>query len=248
MRRTRGYIEGELTSGTELVLPEDLAQHLTRVLRMRVGDSFSVFNGLGCEFAARLLSLDRKRTLAQIGEPLPATPESPLRLQLAQAVCRGEKMDLVLQKATELGVHSIQPLITERTEVRLDAEREARRLTHWRQVVISACEQSGRATVPQISALQSLPDWLSQRASSVAEGNAGLALALDPEGSATLAAVPKSEAMTIAIGPEGGFAANESQLMHRHHFLSLRLGPRTLRTETAGLAAIAALQTLHGDF
>lgn len=244
MRTTRGYIDQTLAVDQDVVLTDELASHLTRVLRLRSGDALQLYNGDGREFRAVLTSLERKRTVARVEAEVTPLPESPLRLTLAQGLCRGEKMDLVLQKATELGVHAIQPLTTERTEVRLDAEREARRMGHWQQVLASASEQCGRATLPTLSAPQSLPTWLAQRKAAAGDG---LALMLDPEGDVQLRDLAAPTAAVLAVGPEGGFSDNERALMQRMGFRTLRLGPRILRTETAGLAAVAVLQSHWGD-
>ena len=248
MRMTRGFVDIELVTGQEVALTEELANHLTRVLRLRSGDSVQLFNGDGREYRATLTSLERKRTLARIEGEVSPLSESPLRLTLAQGLCRGEKMDLVLQKATELGVHAIQPLATERTEVRLDAEREARRVAHWRQVIASACEQSGRAILSTLAAPLSLPNWLVQLgAAAPAVNPQSMRLMLDPEGDASLRDLTAACEAILAVGPEGGFSDNEATLLQRMGFVRLRLGPRVLRTETAGLAAIAALQSHWGD-
>ena len=249
MRTIRGFVDAELGVDQELQLGDELANHLTRVLRLRVGDSLNLFNGSGKEFRAQLQSVERKRTLVRVEAELPGMSESPLRLTLAQGLCRGEKMDLVLQKATELGVQAVQPLITERTEVKLDAEREARRMGHWRQVLISACEQSGRARLPGLEAPIALPGWLAadRSAAETAEKNSTIRLMLDPEGEHSLRELPAFSAATLAVGPEGGFSEHERSLLQRAGFITLRLGPRVLRTETAGLAAIAALQSHWGD-
>ena len=245
MRLIRGFVDIELAVGKEVALSEELASHLTRVLRLRSGDSVHLFNGDGHEYSAVLTSLERKRTLARIEAQVTPIAESSLHLTLAQGLCRGEKMDLVLQKATELGVAAIQPLITERTEVRLDAERESRRLLHWRSVLASACEQSGRATLPHLSAPAALVHWLAQRSQSATP--APLALLLDPEGGVSLRDLPSVERVLLAVGPEGGFSEAERSLMQRLGFVALRFGPRIMRTETAGLAALAALQSHWGD-
>lgn len=243
MRIPRGYHDGELATGTEVVLDEALAGHLTRVLRARSGDPVQLFDGRGREVRAVLVALDRRRTTARVEALLPALPESPLRLTLAQGVCRGEKMDLVLQKATELGVHALLPLQTLRTEVRLDAEREARRMQHWREVILSACAQCGRATAPGLHPPQALPQWLAALAGAAGKEK----LVLDPQGAMRLGDLAPASTITLAVGPEGGFDEDELALMRRAGFRGLRLGPRVLRTETAGLAAIAALQARFGD-
>lgn len=245
MRIPRGYHDGELAPGAEVVLDDTLASHLTRVLRLRAGDAVQLFDGRGHEVRAVLAVLERKRTTARVEGEIAPVAESPLRLTLAQGICRGEKMDLVLQKATELGAHAILPLMTERTEVRLDAEREAKRMAHWRQVIASACEQCGRATLPQLAAPLGLPQWLA----ALRDGDdpADMKLILDPGGATDLRSLAPGGSLTLAVGPEGGFSEAEVALMQRAGFLGLRLGPRILRTETAGLAAIAALQARFGD-
>lgn len=243
MRIPRGFHDGELAVGQELVLDEALANHLTRVLRLRAGDPLQLFDGRGREVRAVLVVLDKRRTTVRVEGTVAALPESPLRLTLAQGICRGEKMDLVLQKASELGVQALQPLLTLRTEVRLDAEREARRMAHWRQVMVAACEQCGRATLPELRAPLALPQWLA----SLTGGDDGLRLVLDPGGVARLADLPPEASMLLAVGPEGGFDTDEVELMQRAGFRGLKLGPRVLRTETAGLAAVAALQARYGD-
>ncbi|MCB1598878.1 MAG: 16S rRNA (uracil(1498)-N(3))-methyltransferase [Xanthomonadales bacterium] len=249
MRTIRGYIDAELTADQELALSEDLSNHITRVLRLRVGDRLQLFDGRGREFAAELIAAERKRAQVRVGTELAALADSPLQLTLAQGLCRGEKMDLVLQKATELGVQRVQPLQTERTEVKLDAEREARRMAHWRQVLISACEQSGRARVPELAAPMALPSWLAELLADATAADAGsVRLMLDPEGDVVLRDLPQATRALLAVGPEGGFSEHEGDMLQRAGFTRLRLGPRVLRTETAGLAAIAALQSHWGDF
>ncbi|GMU43501.1 MAG: 16S rRNA (uracil(1498)-N(3))-methyltransferase [Xanthomonadales bacterium PRO6] len=242
MRVPRGYHDGELAVGTEVVLGEALASHLTRVLRLRSGDGVRLFDGRGLEVRAVLAAPEKRRMSACIEAVIEALPESPLRLTLAQGICRGEKMDLVLQKATELGVQAIQPLLTLRTEVRLDAERASRRMAHWREVVVAACAQCGRATLPQLHAPMALPHWLA-----TLEGDRSPRLLLDPQGTMRLSDLAAASAMLLAVGPEGGFDEDEAMRMQGCGFAGLRLGPRVLRTETAGLAAIAALQARCGD-
>ncbi len=244
MRVIRGFVDAELCLEREITLGAELANHLTRVLRLRSGDAVHLFNGDGREFSAVLTSLERKRTLARIESEITPIAESSLHLTLAQGLCRGEKMDLVLQKATELGIAALQPLITERTEVRLDAERESRRMLHWRSVLASACEQSGRATLPSLAAPIAFANWMAQN-SQLADPP--LALLLDPEGDVSLRDLPRSNQIVLAVGPEGGFSEAERTLMLRLGFVGMRFGPRIMRTETAGLAALAALQSHWGD-
>jgi 16S rRNA (uracil1498-N3)-methyltransferase len=170
--------------------------------------------------------------------------ESPLQLTLAQGVARGEKMDLIVQKATELGVVRIVPLLTERSEVKLDAARAEKRLAHWRAVAASACEQSGRARLPEIAPTQPLASWLA----GLAGDHSSLRLALLPEAARSSRDLRFAAAgVLLVVGPEGGLGERDIEALTTAGFDGLRLGPRILRTETAGLAALAALQALHGD-
>lgn len=242
MRLTRCFIDAELKTGARIVLPESAATHLTRVLRLREGDTCVLFNGDGHDHAATLVVVGKREVVAEVSAATAIANESPLRIVLLQGVARGEKMDLILQKATELGVAAIVPVNSERSEVRLDAERAEKRVAHWRSVVVSACEQSGRATVPTVAA----PVALADAARAV---DAALKLTLDPEGEHRLASMqaPSSPSVAIAIGPEGGWSPRDREILRAAGFNGLRLGPRVLRTETAGLAAIAALQARFGD-
>ncbi|WP_017910454.1 16S rRNA (uracil(1498)-N(3))-methyltransferase [Xanthomonas sp. SHU 199] len=242
MRLTRCHVELPLHAGAELSLPEDVANHLLRVLRLREGDPCVLFNGDGCDYPAELLQAGKRNASVRIGAAQPVDNESPLAITLLQGVARGEKMDLILQKATELGVAAIVPVWAERTEVKLDAARVDKRVAHWRSVVISACEQSGRARVPQLSAPLALAD------AARAAANSPCRLILDPQGEHRLRSLTiGGAAATIAIGPEGGWSPRDRATLEAAGFVGLRLGPRILRTETAGLAAIAALQAHHGD-
>ncbi|WOS42070.1 16S rRNA (uracil(1498)-N(3))-methyltransferase [Xanthomonas rydalmerensis] len=242
MRLTRCHVDLPLHAGAELSLPEDVANHLLRVLRLREGDPCVLFNGDGCDYDAELLQAGKRNASVRIGAARPADNESPLAITLLQGVARGEKMDLILQKATELGVAAIVPVWAERTEVKLDAARVDKRVAHWRSVVISACEQSGRARVPQLSPPLALADAARAAADSPCR------LILDPQGEHRLRSLDiGGDAATIAIGPEGGWSPRDRTTLETAGFVGLRLGPRILRTETAGLAAIAALQAHHGD-
>jgi 16S rRNA (uracil1498-N3)-methyltransferase len=240
MRMNRVWIEAPLNIDAALTLSESATTHLVRVLRLGVGDSFLVFNGDGHDYEARLLALGKRGAQAQIIGRRAVASESPLRITLAQAMARGEKMDWLLQKATELGVSRIVPLITERTEVKLDSEREEKRVRHWQAVIAAACEQCGRAILPGLSQPIGLPDWLA------AQSQAGWFL--HPEAGVGLSDVRFSTAdLSVVVGPEGGFGERDLAALGAAGFTGLRLGPRVLRTETAGLAAIAALQARLGD-
>ncbi|MFN7183806.1 MAG: 16S rRNA (uracil(1498)-N(3))-methyltransferase [Thermomonas haemolytica] len=241
MRLTRCYVDAPLAPGAEVLLPEEVANHLLRVLRLSPGDACVLFNGDGHDYEARLLAADKQQARAQVLTARAVATESPLRITLLQGIARGEKMDFILQKATELGVARVLPVESERSEVKLAGARADKRLAHWRQVVIAACEQSGRARVPEV-----LPPQPLTSAAALREGQGFL---LDPQADMTLAALRDTGllACTLAIGPEGGWSPRDRQVLAAAGFTGLRLGPRVLRTETAGLAAIAALQALAGD-
>lgn len=243
MRLTRVHVQAPLAVGARLALPEAAAGHLLRVLRLAPGDACVLFNGDGHDYAARILTAGRRDADVEITAAQRVDNESPLRITLLQALARGEKMDWILQKATELGVAAIVPASSERSEVRLDAERADKRLAHWRSVVISACEQSGRACVPGVAAAQTLP----RAVAALPPGTQRYLL--DPEAttSASALALTAATECVLAIGPEGGWSPRDLDDLAAAGFIGLRLGPRVLRTETAGLAAIAALQAGYGD-
>lgn len=244
MRVTRAHLELPLAPGAEVVLPETAAAHLTRVLRLGVGDGCVLFNGDGHDYAARITSIGKREVRAVVVDAARVDRESPLRTGLLQGVARGEKMDLILQKATELGIAEVRPLWSQRSEVKLDGERAAKRLAHWRGVVASACEQSGRATVPPVAA----PVPLAAAVEALPPG--GLRLLLDPDGAlgARTLELDAGTPVWLAVGPEGGWSPDDRARLQAAGFQGLRLGPRILRTETAGLAALAALQAMGGDF
>ena len=244
MRLTRVHVDEPLAVGREIALPDSAAAHLGRVLRLGVGDACVLFNGDGHDYAARIVAMNKRELRVAIDSVEPVTRESPLKLVLLQGVARGEKMDLILQKATELGAHAFHPLWSQRSEVKLDEARAEKRLAHWRSVVSSACEQSGRAFVPEVAAPVSLAVALSVLPSG------GLRLILDPEGELSFGTleVDVAQPVHLAIGPEGGWSDLDRTQLRAAGFRGLRLGPRILRTETAGLAAVAALQAKLGDF
>jgi 16S rRNA (uracil1498-N3)-methyltransferase len=243
-RLSRIHVEAPLAKGARLALPDAAAAHLLRVLRLGIGDACVLFNGDGFDYAAMITSVAKKTAEVEVKNVYPVDNESPLRITLAQALARGEKMDWIIQKATEIGVAAIQPIVSERTEVKLDGERADKRRAHWRAVAIAACEQCGRARLPQIAEPLALHHYTAKL------GHEALKLMLDPEAESTLRTLSLADASSIelAIGPEGGFSQRDQAQLKAAGFLGLRLGPRVLRTETAGLAALAALQALAGDF
>lgn len=243
MRAVRNYVDAPLSPGLQLALPEATVAHLVRVLRLGIGDDIVLFNGDGNDYAARLVSVGKRSAVAEVIACIPVASESPLQITLAQGIARGEKMDLILQKATELGVHRVVPVITERTEVKLDGDRCEKKLQHWNGVLAAACEQSGRARLPTLDTPMALDRF-------AASAGGDRRLILDPHGATSLAGLALSPraTVTILIGPEGGLSPRDLTALDVAGFERIRLGPRVLRTETAGLAAIAALNALYGDW
>ncbi len=246
MRLTRVHAAQALLEGALLALAEDTGTHLTRVLRLSAGAALAVFDGLGHEHAATIESVRGARVAVRLGAAIAAAPESALRITLVQGVSRGERMDYAIQKATELGVACIVPLLSERSVVKLDARQAAAKLEHWQGVAIAACEQSGRATLPLIESPRRLIEHLA--ASRGAAGADALKAVLVPGASLGLRDLPTPLlAAELIVGPEGGLSEEETALALATGFTALRLGPRVLRTETAAAAAVAALQALRGD-
>lgn len=239
MRLSRFHVDLPLSLGEHL-LPEAQAHYIGRVLRLAEGDRVQLFDGLGQEYLATLLHVGKKALSVRVDEVLPGLPESSLTIHLGQGLSRGERMDWAIQKATELGVAELTPILTQRCEVRLKDERADKRLAHWRQVAISACEQSGRSRVPLIHPPLPLTDWLDQC-------EAELKLVLHPVAE-PLTRHPAPGSLAFLIGPEGGLSEEEVQQARQAGFQPARLGPRVLRTETAPVVALAVAQQLWGDF
>ncbi|HEY1898313.1 MAG TPA: 16S rRNA (uracil(1498)-N(3))-methyltransferase [Steroidobacteraceae bacterium] len=241
MRLNRVYAEAPVRGRAQLDLTGTAAHHVTRVLRLRVGDPLVLFDAAGGEYTASVGALSRDTVRVTVGEYREVNRESPLHVTLAQGISRGERMDVVVQKATELGVQHIVPLLAERTVVRLDEAQAAKRLRHWRAIAVAACEQCGRNQLPEISAPMSLQDFL------VSDYPQGLRLVLSPHGGMKAQELPASAAATLLIGPEGGLSDAEQAAARAAQFTGLVLGPRILRTETAALAALAVIQQQLGD-
>jgi 16S rRNA (uracil1498-N3)-methyltransferase len=223
-------------------LDEQAARHACKVLRLREGDAVALFDGTGGEYPGRIAAIGKHDVTIQLGAHLARECEAPLEITLAQAISAGEKMDFTLQKATELGIARIQPLASERSVVKLSGERADKRVAHWQGVVISACEQCGRNRIPSVAPIRPYTDWLG-------DGSPGLCLMLSPEAELSLRDLPRPDRpVTLLIGPEGGFSAAEARAAQHAKFTPVRLGTRILRTETAALAALAAMQVLWGDF
>ena len=240
----RFYCPPPLPLSTNAELPPEAAHHASRVLRLRVGDAVQIFDGLGNALDATIHAINGKHVLLGNLQTVLDTSSSNLRIHLAQAMCSSEKMDWVIQKATELGASSIQPVQTQRSVTKLSETRAEKRSAHWQGVAVAACEQSGRNTLPVTQAPLELDTWLEEQRSSN-----HMKFILLPEGSRALheqAAVGQD--IVLLIGPEGGFTNDEALRAQHAGFVPIRLGSRVLRTETAAITGIAALQTLWGDF
>lgn len=233
----RIYVDEPLSRDRELALPESGSHHLSRVLRLREGDAVTLFDGNGGEWSAVLCARARVKVLERID----VERESPLKITLVQGVSSGERMDYTIQKAVELGVAAIQPILTKKGVVKLEGKRAEARVEHWRRVVIAACEQCGRNRVPEVRPLLEFPVYLRDAKDQRPR------LLLSAQGR-SIRQIEVAREATVAAGPEAGFAPEEQAALERTGFLKASLGPRVLRTETAALAALAALNALRGDF
>ncbi|HEY2419383.1 MAG TPA: 16S rRNA (uracil(1498)-N(3))-methyltransferase [Steroidobacteraceae bacterium] len=262
-RSTRCFVAGTLASGTERILPAGPSAHLARVLRLRAGAALTLFNGEGGEFEAQIVALDRDGVRVRVGAHLRLEREAPMAVTLMQCLARGERMDWIVQKATELGVAVIVPVASEHSVVRLDEAGAQRRHQHWQAVAISACEQCGRNRLPEIRTALSFAPACADDQRRHPQGERAQReyprLVLAPGAPDSLAALlgarganaPAGLAvagLSLLIGPEGGLSATELTIAQDHGFMSCRLGPRILRAETAPLAALATIQALLGDF
>ena len=238
-RVPRLFVAGGLRPQMKFALAEDTAHHAARVLRLREGEPVVLFDGRGGEYEARLFMPGRGRVMAEIGERRAIERESPLAVTLVQAVSSGEKMDFTIQKAVELGVAAIQPVLTVKSLVRLNGMREAKKLAHWRRIAIAACEQCGRNRIPEIGEPLPLHRYRAKQESSK--------IVLSPAAEIKIGDLARSP-LTLAVGPEAGFSGDEERMLELAGFTPVGLGPRVLRTETAALVALAALNALAGDF
>lgn len=245
MATPRFYHPAPLLPGHATPLSANAAIHASRALRMQAGDHVILFNGDGKLYQGKLVSISKHEVIADILEAIPCTSESPLNITLAQAISSGDRMDFTIQKAVEMGVTAIQPIASQRSIVKLSGDRAEKRREHWQNVVISACEQSGRATIPHIAMPVSLHEWLAQAA---ADQETLITLAPDAQIALPEMEISAHKNIFLLIGPEGGLTDDEIRLATQHGYTSVRMGPRILRTETAALAAIASMQALWGDF
>ncbi|EHA1126943.1 16S rRNA (uracil(1498)-N(3))-methyltransferase [Vibrio navarrensis] len=241
MRIPRIYHPEALHLHHIVALHEDAAGHISRVLRMKEGQEVLLFDGSGAQFPAEITEVSKKQVLVKVTQREENSSESPLDLHLGQVISRGEKMEFTIQKSVELGVNTITPLISERCGVKLDEKRFEKKLAQWQKIAISACEQCGRNIIPEIRPIMSLEAWC-------AEEYDGLKLNLHPRAKYSINTLPAPvNKVRLLIGPEGGLSAEEIDMTQTYHFEETLLGPRVLRTETAALTAITALQVRFGD-
>jgi 16S rRNA (uracil1498-N3)-methyltransferase len=240
MRIPRIYTPQQLDSGLTITLEEQASTHLARVLRCQTGDKLRVFNGQGCEFMACISATGKKAVDIVLAEKLADNSLSPLLTHIAVGVSKGEKMDFIVQKCTELGVTAIYPIITERSDVRMTEERWQKKVERWQDIAISACEQSGLNSVPSIHTVLTYMQWLELP-------SAEKRCLFHPDGDSTFSALPVSNQISMAFGSEGGFSDNEINMARKAGCYIARLGPRILRAETAPVAALAIAQAQWGD-
>lgn len=241
MSAPRIHIPPPLTPDSETTLPVGAFRHLVQVLRLGAGDALTVFDGVGGEYPAQLSTVNKRDARVRLGARQPCNRESPLRMTLVQGVSKGERMDWTLQKAVELGAAAVLPVITQRCNVRLDGERWQKKMDHWRGIMISACEQSGRNRLPDLLEVQTLAQYLEQ------PRDDGLSLTLAPGSGCGLRELAPAGRISLLIGPEGGLSDAEIAHSLQRGFVGIEMGPRILRTETAGIAALAAIGALWGD-
>lgn len=243
MSKTRLYIAEKIEPGSKIELNGDQSRYVGRVLRLQPGATIRIFDGSGMEYGALIRTPGKETTGLLVTEALERDAESPLSIRLLQGVSRGERMDLVVQKATELGVTKITPVLCERTVVRLDKKRASKRLRHWHGIAVSACEQCGRNVLPVIDAPLPLAEWIGAN-----PADDHCRAILKPGAPATFdALLPANGKMVVLVGPEGGFSDTEYGIADAAGFQAVGLGPRLLRTETAAIAVLAVLQGLYGD-
>lgn len=244
MSKTRLFSPTLLGPERQFTLDAGQTRYLTRALRLRAGEKLTVFDGSGGEYLAIIVQIDKSSVDIQTGPLLNSSTESPLQVRLLQGLSKGDRMDTVVQKATELGVQRISPLLTDHSVVKLDAARATRRRKHWQKIAQSACEQCGRNIVPAIDEVIALNNWFDRN-----RDDTSTRLILCPEARTPLSSAERPNAgLTLLIGPEGGFSREEYECAVAAGFSAVSLGPRVLRTETATIAAVSAVQTLWGDY
>lgn len=247
MRKPRIYLNQDLSTALKqdsiVSLDDNGQRHVAQVLRLKAGAAITLFDGHGGEYPATLEQVSRRMVSVRLNSYDATSRQSPLAITLVQGISRGDRMDYTLQKATELGVHHIVPLVTERCGVHLNSERRNKRQQHWQGIITAACQQCGRDRLPELHPITPYPQWLAQEHS-----HQPLRLVLDPEATPGFKDLPPPAAgVELLIGPEGGLEASEIELARRQGYQAVSIGPRILRTETAGVAALAIIQTLWGD-
>jgi 16S rRNA (uracil1498-N3)-methyltransferase len=260
MRLTRVYVDAPVAAGKRVIVEGSAANHIARVLRLRSGDALTVFDGSGGEFGARIEEFRKEAVVVAVEEHRPLDRESPLPLTLVQGISRGERMDWIIQKATELGASRIVPVFTKRSVVRLDGKQAERKLQHWRAITVAACEQCGRNRIPDLAAPVDFFDMLAGDSSGHPDsaGRPDPAGHSDSVGATRLLLSPTGDlriddlqdvgkGITVLIGPEGGLEELEQEAAIAAGFKAVRLGPRVLRTETAAIAALTIIQRYFGD-
>lgn len=241
MRISRLYVNGPLNVGGHIELDEDAGHYVRTVLRLKTGDAIMLFNGQGGEYSCRFSEVSRKHVRVEIEKFNSRDVESPLRVNLGMGISRGDRMDWAVQKAVELGVAELTPLMTERCVTKLTEAKKTQRWQHWLHIVQHAAEQSGRTRLPQLGDITDFVDWV--------ERKDGLKIFLDPYATQSLADLkPVDQRITLLSGPEGGFSDAEREIAKDAGFVPVRMGARILRTETAVLSALSAVQMLWGDF
>ena len=240
MRVSRFYCASLVPANSPMQLPDEVFRHAVQVLRMKPGALLNLFDGQGLEYQAQLEQVDKRQATVSLQQQIHTDNESPLDILLMQGISRGERMDYAIQKAVELGVKRIMPVVTERCNVQLSGDRAEKRINHWQGVIISACEQSGRSYLPELLPITSIDAALEKV-------NDACKLVLDPEAIKSFSSVKKAQQIALLIGPEGGLSETEVKRANDAGFTGITLGPRILRTETASAAALAMVQAGWGD-
>ncbi|MGL4733559.1 MAG: 16S rRNA (uracil(1498)-N(3))-methyltransferase [Enterovibrio sp.] len=240
MRIPRIYHPQLLAQGQQISLSDDASHHVGRVLRMQPPQELWLFDGSGAQFFCQITDVSKKEVRVFVQKSEQLSVESPLFLELGQVISRGERMEFTIQKSVELGVSAITPLLSERCGVKVSQERFDKKLSQWQKIAIAACEQCGRNQVPVINPVQPLESW-------AASPFTGLKLSLHPYAKDSVNSLTMTQSIRLLIGPEGGLSEGELKSMRELGFCDILLGPRVLRTETAALTAITALQTRFGD-
>ncbi len=240
MRVSRVYYEGKLSTSELITLPQETSHYVLNVLRLKIGSNLIIFNGEGGQYHSSIAQYEKKNAIVKINEYDFHNRESFFNIHLAQSISRGEKMDWIIQKAVELGVTSISPILTEFSSIKLDTQRSVQRLHHWQKIMISACEQSGRTKLPTLFPIKDYGSWIKDIKEEIK-------IYCDPKATEPITKIKPSTTLLILIGPEGGLSPKEIEMAQSQFFKGVSLGPRILRTETAALTALSIAQSCWGD-